>query len=152
MKKLIVAFLLVFASTAQAQWWKRDNAHAENFGQMAPVDSLRKFWEYGQPKIYEAWWHEIAACERIKLPESHKQVRFFEVNGAAFMPAEFPLWLDGATYPAISEIYLATPYVLNKEVVTHEMLHWIIWTDGYRLINQHPIEMFEVCGLHRTGP
>lgn len=34
----------------------------------------------------------------------------------------------------------------------HEMLHWIIWADGYRLFNDHPIEMFETCGIHRLGP
>lgn len=152
MKKLIVALLLVFASTAQAQWWKRDNAHPEGFIQMAPVDSLPKFWEYGQPKIYETWWKEIAACEHIKLPESHNRVRFFEVNAAAYIPTGFVFWVDGATYPTISEIYLATPYVFSEEVVKHEMLHWIIWADGYRLVDQHPIEMFEICGIHQTGP
>lgn len=152
MKKLIVAFLLVFASSAQAQFWKRDNAHAEHFITMAPVDSLDKFWEYGQPKVYEQWWHEIADCEHIRLPESHTQVRFFEVNGAAFIPTGALWYDDGVTYPRIDQIYLATPYVFSKEVVMHEMLHWIIWADGYRLFNDHPIEMFETCGIHRLGP
>lgn len=152
MKKLIVAFLLVFASTAHAQWWAGDEAHPENFQRMAPVDMLEPYREYRQKKIYETWWREIAECEGLELPGSYKQVRFFHVNGRAFMPAEYPVWLDGLTYPKIGRIYVATPYIFSEALVKHEMLHWILWALGYRLTDQHPVEMFEKCGIHIQGP
>jgi hypothetical protein len=157
-KKLMVLLMLA-AAPLQAQWFAKDSAHPESFLSMAPVDSLPGYWEYGQPKIYERWWNDIAACESnampeagITLPANHVDVRFFEVNGRAFMPPAFGFWLDGATYPVLNEIYLASKMVFNEETVKHEMLHWILWQAGFRMKNFHPKEMFEICGIHRTGP
>jgi hypothetical protein len=150
-KKLIVLLMLV-AAPLQAQWFSRNGAHPEKFQRMGAVDSLPAYWEYGQPKIYAQWWTEIAKCEDLPLPDSRKDVRFFEVNGKVFMPAGFMFWLDGATYPASNEIYLTSLYVLDEAVVKHEMLHWLLWDAGFRLKSFHPIEMFETCGIHRTGP
>jgi hypothetical protein len=38
-----------------------------------------------QPE-YDRWWHEIAACEKLPLPDTYKKVRWFAINAKVFAP------------------------------------------------------------------
>lgn len=82
--------------------------------------------EYQQPFIYQIWWAEIAECEGLPLDtERARHVQFFQVNAPEFIPPDVPAVVYAITYGEVYEgqIYVAFPYIWNKQLVSHEMLH-----------------------------
>jgi hypothetical protein len=89
--------------------------------------------EYPAPPMYEDWWKEIAACEGLPLPPEHVQVQFVALSAREFFPLDDPGWAIGYAHVWSGQLYLAFPYIGDKTIVMHEMLHFLLWWSEGRL-------------------
>lgn len=106
---------------------------------------------YSQPAIYATWWREIAECEGLEsFPDITPLVHFFEVKAPDFLVVGVGSVL-GATFPLDGQIFIATPFLWDKRLVEHEMMHILLWLNGYNFGEYHPAEFFDVCGLKPWG-
>lgn len=155
MKKIWLAALMLLASCVVG---------VPAFAQKPPVLRLAlhvvkveplkaEIFPYSQPQIYNDWWQEIADCEGFELPDGYEKVQFFAVNAEDFVPvAPFPMQTDyAATFPEAGQIFMSQPLIWSKKVVSHEMLHWILWQNGLDFGRYHPAEFFDICGLAPWG-
>lgn len=110
--------------------------------------------EYAQPFIYQLWWSEIAQCEGLPLPvEKTRKVQFFQVNAPDFIPQDVDAVVYAVTYGQSydGQTYVAYPYLWNRLLIEHEMLHQLLMWWGDPLWFDHG-PRFETCGLHTYGP
>lgn len=126
-------------------------------GRIAPY--LPLVGEYLPLEEYDRWWHEIAQCEQLALPNDYVRIRFFQVNAAHFYDQDRPslFWKDGTLWVswAIGQSYLdegvifmALPYRREERVVKHEMLHFLLfWNRVPPGKNLHPMPFYGVCGM-----
>jgi len=163
MRILILAIALLFAAPAAAR--------AQSAKQFKTPDSASKVsetlaWasEYLAPEIYEKWWREIAACEKLPLPLAHYQVRFYQVNAWRFYDLAHPMygidffgkkvlmWAVGLSYGKDLEMYLALPHIYEEIILKHEMIHFLMYWAGEKPDKTlsdpwHPPARFETCGV-----
>jgi hypothetical protein len=104
-----------------------------------------------QPE-YDRWWHEIAACEKLPLPDTYKKVRWFAINAKVFAPpnekgdtTEILPTAVAYTWRWGPELWLTLPLLHLEWLVKHEMLHLLMFWAGE--LPGHPPERFEICGL-----
>jgi hypothetical protein len=116
------------------------------------VDSLPLVSEFKAPAIYAAWWAETAACLHLDpLPDAIvAQIRFMQVNAIEFRPRGGSYGL-AASFASELQMYVAASAIGRKDVVTHEMVHFLLWGNG-KADHDHPREYFEACGIHTTLP
>jgi hypothetical protein len=105
------------------------------------------------PMIYDKWWKEIMQCSGLTVPNSLTQnVEFFSVLGKyGFMIEGLDYsngFFGGYTMAWKQQIYLAVDEVLDKKVVKHEMLHFLLYNYGNS--ENHPALYFkQKCKLSR---
>lgn len=119
-----------------------------------PLDStLPMLSEYRAPPIYKQWAREVAECQGLEpLPDSvFAKIQFFQINASVFrFEKDGPIVL-AVTFLKSRQTFLGAPYIWIESLIKHELLHIILDFNGYRLGNFHPVEIFTVCGLYRTG-
>jgi len=117
--------------------------------------SLPWMSEYAQPFIYQVWWSEIANCEGIPFnPDQTSKVQFFQVNGPDFIPGHTVAIVYAVTYGEAfdGQVYVAEPYIWNKALVEHEMVHMLLKLAGDPRWDIHDPKLFERCGITTFGP
>lgn len=82
--------------------------------------------------MYDRWWHEVAACEGLALPDVYQLVRYVQINYAYFdLPADDPAppgsGILGHSFVAEWQMFVAIPYRYDEEVVKHEMTHFLLY-------------------------
>lgn len=109
--------------------------------------------EYSQPFAYSVWWGEIASCEGFPVPTQKQQlsVQWFRVESGFFWMDSPILGMLAGTYDQEPSIYIGAPYVWEKALIQHEMMHMVLHWNGFEMGNYHPPEIFESCGLHTYG-
>jgi hypothetical protein len=105
--------------------------------------------DYPEPAEYEVWWHEIAACERLPLPPIHFQVQYFAVAAREFWPMTEGGWAIGYAHVWGNQLYLAFPYLDDKAIVEHEMLHFLMYWQGEE--PGHPESRYGEIGVGKCG-
>ncbi|MDQ6769473.1 MAG: hypothetical protein M3Z54_05760 [Gemmatimonadota bacterium] len=121
----------------------------------AKVDrSLPWVSEYEQPLVYASWWKEIADCEKLILPtELIKAMHFVQINARSFRRGVMAEALYGFTDSRHLTIYIAQGSVLDKSLITHEIVHQLNYWSGFDAgADSHPPDQFENCGIHTVGP
>lgn len=110
---------------------------------------------YQLDSTYDRWWHEVAACEGVELPDFYVLVRYVQINYPYFnLPADAPL-PDGKVFAGYSfvhewQMYVAIPYRLDPEAVKHEMAHFLLFW-AHIANGGHPIKYFDGrCGFFQT--
>ena len=135
-------------------------------GQQGPPPAMRSFetstnvkldpslaWmsEYSQPFIYELWWAEIAACQGLSLDwEKVRKVQFFQVNAKHFVPDVTPASVLAITFGE-GQIFVAYPYIWNRSLIEHEMLHLLLKLAGDPNWYLHNPWRYWRCGLVPSG-
>jgi hypothetical protein len=113
--------------------------------------SLGWMTEYSQPFIYELWWAEIAACEGLPLDWAKvRRVQFFQVNAPKFVPVDIEAVVLAITYDS-DQVFIANPYIWNRSLVSHEMLHLLLKWAGDPTWYFHNPDRYARCGLRASG-
>jgi hypothetical protein len=81
---------------------------------------------------YDRWWHEVAACEGIELPDYYVLVRYIQINYAYFNLQGDERAAAGSAYLGYSfvdewQMFVAISYRYDEEVVKHEMAHFLLF-------------------------
>lgn len=101
---------------------------------------------------YDRWWHEVAACQGIELPDSYVLVRYVQVNYAWFNLTGKEAAAAGSAYAGYSfvrewQMFVAIPYRNDEEVVKHEMTHFLLYW-AHIAYGGHPAQYFSGrCGF-----
>lgn len=103
--------------------------------------------KYETPPIYNSWWNEISKCAGYKPnSELFKRLEFWGVNDQQLgftIDVDTSQKLDGLSVLWENRIYLSFNKIGLKQLVQHEMLHFLLWyNDGYS--SGHP-PIFEKC-------
>lgn len=145
--KGVVLISVVFACIPSLQ--KECGAQKAPVLQLSRPDSIV---QYSPPAIYAIWWQEIADCEGLDAHANlYHFVQFFEVRGTEFYPQGMSSVL-GATFAKDAQIFIASPYIWDESLIKHEMLHALLWLNGFNFGPWHPAEFFMQCGVHPWGP
>lgn len=110
--------------------------------------------EYHQPFIYQVWWNEIAQCEGLPLdPERARHVQFFQVNATDFIPEGVPAIVYAVTFGRVydGQTYVAYPFIWNKQLIEHEMLHLLRAWNGDPQWDNHDPQFYARCNLKSAG-
>lgn len=110
--------------------------------------------EYQQPFIYQVWWAEIAQCEGLPLdPERARRVQFFQVNAPDFIPENVPAIVYAVTYGEAydGQTYVAYPYLWNKQLISHEMIHLLRKLAGDPNWMDHDPRYYGRCRMMSSG-
>lgn len=103
---------------------------------------------------YDRWWHEIAACESLRLPPFYFLVQFYQLNAPAFQDVKDTVairknrWAIGESFVLEGQMFIALPYIYDEVVIKHEMLHFLLFWNRV-LDRDHPADRFEICGMVR---
>lgn len=109
------------------------------------VAELRPFGPINKNPTYDRWWHEIAKCTGLPLPDKYKDVRFYFINQDRFRPWNMkpkPAFVDGVAYLEAAEIYLGINHALDESIVKHEQAHVLIYWAGKDSVGDHPLEYY----------
>lgn len=82
------------------------------------------------PVIYEAWWREIAMCEKLPLPPEHLSITWVIVPARPFIFEDSTLvmgWLDAATIMPVLTIYINQFQLGDELLIKHEMVHALLF-------------------------
>lgn len=107
---------------------------------------------YYLDSTYDRWWHEVADCEGVPLPDIYQLVRYVLINYAYFdLPADDPAppgsGILGHSFVAEWQMFIAIPYRYDPEVVKHEMMHFLLYW-ARRANGGHPAMYFNGrCGF-----
>jgi len=88
---------------------------------------------YEKPDQYYEWWQEVAQCSGYEVTEAElDSIDFWHVNAPSFIAKGIP-GFTGYAYVKLNEIYVIRALKNDKEVIKHEMLHFILWwrKEGY---------------------
>lgn len=110
--------------------------------------------EYRQPFIYQVWWAEIAQCEGLPLnPEQARRVQFFQVNAPDFIPEGVNAIVYAVTFGEVydGQTYVAYPFIWNKQLIEHEMLHLLRAWNGDPEWENHDPRFYARCNLKSAG-
>jgi hypothetical protein len=111
--------------------------------------------EYEQLPEYEAWWTELAGCQNLPLPpkELLRGIRFFYVNAPDFLPTGTKaVHLEaGVTYGDQGQIFISVLHLKDKQLVGHEMAHYLLFLQGEPRWWDDNRPEFSRCGLKPTA-
>lgn len=116
---------------------------------------FRQTSTYVPDSTYETWWRETAACLGVELPSYHLLVKFLQINYPYFdLPVDDPAppgqGILGHSFVTEWQMFVAIAYRENREVITHEMAHFLLYWAGIA-IGGHPARYFGGrCGFTAT--
>jgi len=151
-----VAGLMLTASVAYGQSDSTYKPLVQNI-RTVPGDSLSDnlpmVAQYKMPTVYLKWAKEIANCEGLlPLPDTLiKSIVYFEVNATDFQindkDAPFPFLAVSVVVDGV--MYVSVPHLLDKSVIEHEFLHFLLRLYGIVQGNKdtHPVRYFGKCGV-----
>ncbi len=92
-----------------------------------PENAIPLRWTDAIYAAYAHWWGQVEECSGIASPYDMRHIKFYVVltdarHGIRIQDGAVIVGLAYAQPPAI---VLASPYVLDSQVVRHEMLHHI---------------------------
>ena len=101
---------------------------------------------YSPPSVYFKWWKEVRVCTNTKdVPEKRfYDLKWAHVRADGFLASGRGPYI-GYTYAWLNEIWIIDDRVLDKQVVKHEMLHFLLWNQG-KVAADHPPIFFK-CNL-----
>ncbi len=82
---------------------------------------------YEAPHNYHPLWLDVASCVGYNITESELDaVQFYQVAESTFI-AKGAVGQIAYAYVERNEIYVARGYKHNHEIISHEMLHFVLY-------------------------
>jgi hypothetical protein len=95
---------------------------------------------YEAPPNYHSLWLDVAACAEYNTTESAlNTIQFYQINAPTFM-AKGVAGRIAYAYVERNEIYVVREYKQDLEVISHEMLHFVLYWRDEEYDGGHPLK------------